>query len=60
MSTTVASDGTIQLVEQRKTHLRQLLIPARPMARSPAMKPAEVPETKNQPGVIGRAGVHGS
>ena len=33
-----------------------LLIPARPMARSPAMKLVEVPETTNQPGGIGRAG----
>ena len=28
------------------------------MARSPAMKPVEVPETTNQPGGIGRAGVN--
>ena len=34
--------------------------PCAPMARSPAMKPAEVPETTRQPGVIGRAGVNKS
>ena len=34
------------------------LTPARPMAPSPAMKPVEVPETTNQPGGMGRAGVN--
>ena len=32
------------------------LIPARPMARSPAFKPVKVPETTNRPGGIGREG----
>ena len=35
-----------------------LSIPARPMARSRAMRPVEVPETTNQPGRIGRAGIN--
>ena len=34
--------------------------PSRPLARSPAMKPVEGPETTNQPGGIGPAGVNRS
>ena len=37
------------LVKLKKSALVSILIPARPMARQPARKPAEVPETKNQP-----------
>ena len=52
---TLQLNQSLRPVRFRSQHL---IDPSRPMARSPAMKSTEVPETKNQPGVIGRAGVN--
>ena len=54
------TDGRLEFLPMPTEIHEALLIPARPMARSPAMKPAEVPETTKHPSVIGRAGVDGT